>query len=275
MNSAALRLQIETALSPRIASALTPAQRVLRPLAPTGISAVDEGLGGGLPLGAITEMAGPECSGRTSAALSFLAGMTRTAKICAWIDVLNMLHPESAAASGVDLSRLLWVRCGARIRNEPDSQPAVKHGGRPPAKPWLRIEQALRVTDLLLQAGGLGAIVLDMAGVAPEYVSRVPLATWFRYRAAAERTEASLLLLTQYPCAKSSAELLLRLQPGHAHREEATVFTGIEHRLEAAHRRFMGQSIPDFALPGFAPRKPPQSVTYANWRSRTTWAGPR
>ena len=57
-------------------------------------------------------------------------------------------------------------------------------------KPWARIEQALRVTDLLLQAGGFSAIVLDMASIAPEYVSRVPLATWFRYRAAAERTQA-------------------------------------------------------------------------------------
>ena len=87
-------------------------------------------------------------------------------------------------------------------------------------KPWSRIEQALRVTDLLLQAGGFSAIVLDMGSIAPEYASRVPLATWFRYRAAAERTQASILLLTQHACAKSSAELVLRLQPGNALREE-------------------------------------------------------
>ena len=60
------------------------------------------------------------------------------------------------------------------------------------------MEQALRVTDLLLQAGGFGAIVLDMGSLAPEHVTRIPLATWFRYRAAAERTQASVLLLTQY-----------------------------------------------------------------------------
>src|SRR5579863_10416038 len=67
--------------------------------------------------------------------------------------------------------------------------------------------------DLLLQAGGFSAIVLDMAGIAPEHAARVPLATWFRYRAAVERTRASLLLLTQHSCAKSSAELLLRFGP--------------------------------------------------------------
>ena len=74
------------------------------------------------------------------------------------------------------------------------AQPNLPRANAPvsPSKPWARIEQALRVTDLLLQAGGFSAIVLDMAGIAPEHVSRVPLATWFRYRAAAERTQAEL-----------------------------------------------------------------------------------
>ncbi len=108
----ALRQQIEAALSSRIPSALTPAARILRPLASAGIPAIDELLEGGLPLGAITEIVGPECSGRTSLALSFLSRMVQTGKVCAWIDVSNTLHPESAAAAGIDLSWLLWVRCG-------------------------------------------------------------------------------------------------------------------------------------------------------------------
>jgi hypothetical protein len=138
------------------------------------------------------------------------------------------------------------------------------------AKPWSRIEQALRVTDLLLQAGGFSAIVLDMAGIAPEHASRVPLATWFRYRAAAERTQASILLLTQLPCAKSSGELLLRFHPGTARNDQSTVFTGIEHRVEVARQRFTQ------TLSNVVPlRKPPQSANNASWRSRTTWAGPR
>ena len=89
-------------------------------------------------------------------------------------------------------------------------------------KPWPRMEQALRVTDLLLQAGGFSAIVLDMGSIAPEYASRVPLATWFRYRAAAEKSQASILLLSQHACAKSSAGLVLRFQPGNALQEEET-----------------------------------------------------
>ena len=137
-------------------------------------------------------------------------------------------------------------------------------------KPWSRIDQALRVADLLLQGGGFSAIVLDMCSIAPEDVLRIPLSTWFRYRAAAERTQTSILLLTQHPCAKSSAELLLRLEPGGVHHEGSTVLNGIEHRLEVARRRFAqtGTNVAPLC-------KLPQSATSANWCSRSPWAGPR
>lgn len=49
--------------------------------------------------------------------------------------------------------------------------------------------------DLLLQTGGFSAIVLDMGSLAPEYVARIELSTWHRYRLAAERTQSSILLL--------------------------------------------------------------------------------
>src|ERR1700689_3621746 len=108
-----VRAQIENALSQKIPSALTPAPKMIRPVAATGIESLDEVLKGGLPVGAISELVGPECSGRTSAALSFLAGITSDGGVSAWIDVSNTLDPPSAAATGVDLVKLLWVRCGA------------------------------------------------------------------------------------------------------------------------------------------------------------------
>src|ERR1700756_4978254 len=111
-SASAIRLQVEAAIAHRIPSALTPMARVVRPVAPTGVAAVDELLEGGLPIGAISEFVGPESSGRTSLALSFLAGITRAGSVGAWVDVGDGLDPESAAAAGVDLSRLLWVRCG-------------------------------------------------------------------------------------------------------------------------------------------------------------------
>jgi recombination protein RecA len=330
-----LRLQIETALANRIPSALTPAPRVVRPTAPTGIAALDDELGGGLPIGAITELAGPECSGRTSLALSFVAGLTQAARVCAWVDVSDALHPESAAAAGIDLDRLLWIRCGpaaeqlplpgfaenptefakkpavdkraspvpSALSPEPNYlvprcsepvpkvrhhsreavplQPATCHlssalnsgwcpvpGSRSPVlrKPWSRLDQALRATDLLLQAGGFSAIVLDMGGIAPEFALRVPLATWFRYRASAERTHASVLLLTQHPCAKSSAGLVLHCQPSQTDPDSTTVFTGSEHRIEITRDRF--SNVVDFT------HKPPQSDHSILWNSRTPWSAP-
>jgi RecA/RadA recombinase len=113
MSSAiALRIQIENALAHRIPSALTPAPKIIRSVMSSGIGSIDTLLDGGLPLGAITEIVGSESSGRTSFALAFLVQVTQDAKVCAWIDVSDTLHPESAAAVGVELKRLLWVRCG-------------------------------------------------------------------------------------------------------------------------------------------------------------------
>src|ERR1700691_1656896 len=107
MSSAAtIRLQIEAALAHRIPSALTPARKVIRPVAPTGVADVDRLLEGGLPVGAITEMGGPESSGRTSVALSFLSHLAQAGRVCAWVDISDALSPESAAAANVDLSRL-------------------------------------------------------------------------------------------------------------------------------------------------------------------------
>jgi recombination protein RecA len=340
-NSTAIRLQIETALAQKIPSALTPTPKMIRPVEATGIASLDEVLRGGLPVGAVSELVGPECSGRTSVALSFLARRTQAAKVCAWIDVSDMLDPASAAAAGVDLARLLWVRCGVRQKPvEPGSYhfalpekylvpPAAKkglHGGgfgphprteakglsqavhgllRPEAieprcaepqrrirpiaevfepnqpltnvvaplrsrKSWSGMEQALRATDLLLHGGGFSAIVLDMGSLPPEAVSRVPLATWYRYRVAAERTQSSILLLTKHPCAKSSAELVLRLQPPNALCDERTVFSGIEPRVEVFRRRFTETSTNIIPL-----RKPPQGENVASWQSRTVWAGRR
>jgi hypothetical protein len=263
--AALLRAQIEASLAGRIPSALTPVPRTVRPVEPTGVSSVDALLRGGLPLGAITEVVGAESSGRTSFALSFLARCTQASRVCAWIDVSDALHPESAAAAGVDLERLIWIRCGAVTNNKP----SLRNGKQsPPSKPWSRIDQALRVTDLLLQAGGFGAIVLDMGSVAPEFACRVPLATWFRYRAAAERTQAIILLLTQHSCAKSSAELLLRMQQRQPAAQTSTVLKTMDHKLEVVRQRFAPAPGKTVVL-----RKPVASERGTSWQSHAIWTG--
>lgn len=337
-SAATIRLQIESALARKIPSALTPRPNVGRPVASTGIEALDDLLHGGLPIGAISEFVGPACSGRTGIALAFLAQLTAAGRVCAWIDVSNAFDPLSAAAVGVDLVRLLWVRCG--VEQAADSQtrhkfvlpdkylipPAAKrglHGGGfgthprnevkglpdavgdllaprcaepqhkprpkqqtfeagykpeqkqeshrfPRSKPWSRLEQALKSADLLLQAGGFSALVLDMGSLAPEFVSRIPLATWFRYRAAAERTQTSILLLAQYACAKSSSALLLRLEPAEEIGDETTVFSGLRPQAELMRRRF--EQAENNVVPL---RRPPQRSNAASWESRTAWVGRR
>jgi recombination protein RecA len=253
-----LRAYLEANLAKRIPSALTPRPRIPSPSTPTGIHAIDALLHGGLPVGAISEFVGPECSGRTSLALTFVAGMTRAHKVCAWVDISDALHPESAAAMGVDLSRLLWIRCGV------SPEPKRSANSKPRRKSWSRLEQGLRVTDLLLQAGGFSCIVLDMGSLHAEYALRVPLATWFRFRAAAEHQRSHVLLLTQHACSKNSAGVVLRLDPGSVLNEDTTIFTGLEHRAELARQRFPQP---------FPPRKQPQSVSTAQWQTKTVWAG--
>jgi recombination protein RecA len=336
--AATLRREIESALADRIPAALTPRPHMVRPVWPSGVAAVDELLRGGLPEGAITEMAGPECSGRTSLALSFVASCTQAGKVCAWVDVSDNLSPEAAAASGICLNRLLWIRCGVSQAQEPayatsfrlpaeyltsatpikglhgggcgghprnevkglagaveqllDSPPIVRSRNTqlqlkterkqvspvesptskkiPARKPWSRMEQAMRATDLLLQTGGFAAVVLDMGSIAPEAVLRVPLATWFRYRAAAERTQANVILLTQTTCAKSSAGLVLHLEQATELGEETTVFSGLSCHVHVARERFMAAAHKVVPL-----RKPPHGDRGAHWEIRSVWAAGR
>lgn len=113
--SAAVRQSVEAMLAHRIPGALTPAPRVLRPTLPTGVPVLDSLLGGGVPAGAVSELVGPASSGRTTLAIRLIAEALRTGGgVAAWVDVSATLDAEAAAANGIPLDRLLWVRCGAK-----------------------------------------------------------------------------------------------------------------------------------------------------------------
>src|SRR5437899_8255644 len=130
MQSAILRARLESALGERIPSPFTDVERRVLASVPTGIAPLDA-LTGGLPRGAITEFFGPPSSGRTSAMISILAEATARDEVCALVDGNDAFDPKSAAAAGVELNRLLWVRCR-------------------------KLDQVLKTTDLLLQGGGFG-----------------------------------------------------------------------------------------------------------------------
>src|SRR5215467_6379954 len=95
-------------------------RRVEVELQPSGIAELDAVLGGGFPRGSLVELCGPDSSGRTSLAFSLLAQATERQEACAFIDVSDSLDPISLAAAGVELPRLLWIRCGETGDREPD-----------------------------------------------------------------------------------------------------------------------------------------------------------
>ena len=136
-------------------------------------------------------------------------------------------------------------------------------------KPWSRIEQAIKSVDLLIQGGGFGTIVLDLGSIEPRFARRIPLATWFRWRAAAERTRTSLVVLSQLGCTGSSAELVVRVEADLP--EAGTVLTGISYRLEVVRRRFAEATPPSPRTHQPEQRKQPQSAGAAVWQSQVPW----
>jgi hypothetical protein len=192
--------------------------------------------------------------------LSFLAQRTAAGQVCAWVDADDAFDPESAAANGVNLRQLLWVRCqkaGGLVR------------GKQAVKPWTQLDQALRATDLLLQAGGFAAIVLDLGDTAAEHARRIPLATWFRFRQAADRARTSLVVVAQAGAAQgsnaqgtnaqSSTALALQCAAMSPVIAGGTVLRGFRFEVRNERQRFT-----PFAV---GRKKPPASV----WPASSAW----
>jgi len=310
---------LQSLVTAKIPDAFVTKRSELAKVTATGIPRVDA-LIQGLPHGALTEIYGPASSGRTTLALSFLAEMTRQQQVCTIVDASDSFDPESLAAVGAHLNRVLWVRCGnadagkgltsagttsfSDFQEETFHHPQIFTSGRhprdevrglsqaisglmknnfsnppgasqsrtsarilgkmtrpvadarsreeqvaidrlPPRRgddvlvtrqargkpihaqiqtsmprqpldkrqnPWTRLEQALKVTDLILHNGGFGAVLMDLGDVPPLNARRIPLATWFRFRRAVNNTPTVFLLLTREPCAQTCASLVLRCQ---------------------------------------------------------------
>jgi recombination protein RecA len=263
-SAAALRVEIERALGRRFPAALTPIPRTIHEVCSTGVDAVDGLLGGGLPVGAISELTGPTSSGRTSLALKFMAHRTQEGQVCAWVDGCDALDPESAAANGVGLKQLLWVRCGVTAGTVTERKRSSGGAcGQRKRWPWTRLDQALRATDLLLQAGGFAAIVLDLGDTAPEQANRIPAATWFRYRQAVERAQSCLVVLGKRAYAQSAAGVVLECEAAHCDESGGMVLRGFQFAVRRGRERFAPVEI--------TTRKPPA----ATWQAGAAWDAER
>jgi len=184
MSTLSLRTQIET----RFPSAFSTYRRSDRATILTGISEVDA-LTGGIPMHSMTEVCG---MGKTSVLISLLAHASHE-HYCALVDAKDAFDPVAAEAAGADLSRLLWVRCGK-----------TRQKLRP-------LEQAFKVTDMLLQSSGFGLIVVDLTDIAEKVVHNVPASSWFRFSRVVENLPAALVFIAQKPHATSCAGMVLRL----------------------------------------------------------------
>jgi hypothetical protein len=184
----------------RLANIIPASRLAIRPapeMVSSGIAEMDA-LTGGLPRGCLTELCGTASSGRSTIMLSAIAAATRRGEFCALVDASDALDPQSAAAAGIELDRMLWVRCGQ------NSQRAERHDEK-------RLEQLMRVADLLLESGGFGMIVLDLGDIPPQNARRIPLATWFRFRRAVEHTPTVLLAIERQSIAGSCSSLLIKV----------------------------------------------------------------
>jgi hypothetical protein len=143
------------------------------------------GIGIDVPRATLTELAGGVSSGRTGVMLALLRQVTGQGEFCALVDVQDTFDPVTAAAAEIELSRLLWVRCGGNV------------------------DHALKATDLLVRAGGFGMVALDVSGVSANTMRRIPVASWFRLRHGAEHSGAALVVTGERIEAGSCAKLQL------------------------------------------------------------------
>ncbi|APX14693.1 recombinase RecA [Phaeobacter inhibens] len=111
----------------------------------TGSLGLDIALGiGGLPMGRIVEIYGPESSGKTTLTLHCIAEQQKKGGVCAFVDAEHALDPQYAAKLGVDLDELLI--------SQPDTG-----------------EQALEITDTLVRSGAVNMVIVDsVAALTPK-----------------------------------------------------------------------------------------------------------
>jgi hypothetical protein len=188
---------------------------------PSGVAAVDRALGGGWRRGEVSELIGARSSGRTSVLISTLAAATAEGGIVGLVDAVDRFDPGSAAAAGLDLDRVLWVR-GPNLTVEsarPDVIAAAVHRG-------------IRAFDLIVRAGGFAVAALDVADVPARHLRALPWTTWLRLAHANEGRDTVCLLVGEAALGKSARGASVHLEAAHA-------WTG----TSAQSRRFAGLEI--------------------------------
>jgi hypothetical protein len=191
--------------------------RKLQGHVPSGVAALDRLLGGGLPVGQLTELVSQAPSSGGQLVLGRLIQSTRQARQrVVLIDGADGFAPEALPADA--LCHLVWVRC--------------RHAA-----------DAFAAADLLVRDGNYAALALDLRGLSEKSLRQQPASTWYRLQRAADESPSAILVMTPYPLVpavpwrlvlaaplplearrwpqeKLAARLAVELVRGHAQREE-------------------------------------------------------
>ncbi len=194
--SEALR-QLRAALDPSVAARVRSGAELLRrvvnsdraPVIPTTLGPLDALLGGGLQRGKLVELVSRRAAGRYSIVLSALAAGTTMGEAVALIDLGDHFDPQLAAANGVDLRRLLWVR------------PRT-------------VKEAVMSAEMIT-ATGFQLVVVD-TGLHPLRGRRAPEAAWVRLARTAETCGTAMLISSPYPLTATASEAVVKAHVARA-----------------------------------------------------------
>jgi hypothetical protein len=203
----------------------------------TDVAALDGLLDGGLPRGALVELVGRGSCGRFSTLLATLQRITSSGEAAALVDQGSQLDPQLAAAAGIDLERLLWLR--------PE-----------------RLDDSLAAAEMLVDTG-FALIALDLG--LPPVLGRPPLAAWLRLARAAAEHRSIVLVGSPYRVSGCSAAAVLSSWRGRGRWSgnpgAVRLLDGLTSRLEleksiGSQNRSHHHSLSSFTSPDAAFRSP-------------------
>jgi hypothetical protein len=176
----------------------------------TGLSFLDQAIGGGLPKSAITELISPQLStGSASLIHALLHGAHRDKYFLALIDGRDSFDP--CALNNSSLSHLLWVRCSKAF-------------------------EAIKAADLLLRDGNFLLVILDLMLNPTEELRKILQTSWYRLQRLVESAPTACLVLTRQGIV-SSAQLKIVLENVRTLEslEEKTAISRLRFRIQRSH----------------------------------------
>ena len=167
-------------------------------VATTGLESLDAALGGGIRRGHLSEIVGPRSAGRTTVMCHALAAATARGEVVALVDPFDRFDPATAATAGLELSRLLWVR---DVGSAGTAALRERVAGR-----------AVKAMNLVLQAGGFGLVVLDLADASLPVLRQFPFTTWLRLARTIEGSRTAAVLIAPEHVSRSPGGVTIALR---------------------------------------------------------------